>query len=420
MAWTIRTVFAFALALAALAGSPAAAFAGEAADWTRAALESGDLAAGEAKLAARLDANAGDDEARLGLGAVRFVAAVQRFAETEYHYGFTPIRRDLPIGADLNPLPPNPKPDPLSYEDQRAILQALLDDFAKVDATLASLGDSDASLTLDLYAIRLNVTGANAPEARPTLGALIAGFGAPRGAPPPANPDRLEAVFDRADALWLRGYLHAISAGLEFALAYDWRESFDRYAFLFYSGATPSTGAPVPPPAARRPMVMPGEESVLDVVGFIHSIHWRCVEPERMRKAREHFKTVVALNRAIWPIALARKDDRTHWIPAPGQKSLALPSLELTPEKLKAWQGAVDEFDALLDGDKLAPFWRYDLGIDFRAFFEKPSDFDLVYWLTGPGAWPYLRAGPTMTAQEWNAMQAAFGGNFLKYLVWLN
>ena len=175
---------------------------------------------------------------------------------------------------------------------------------------------------------------------------------------------------------------------MEFALAYDWRDSFDRYAGFFYSGA--NSAKPYertrPGPPGGAPDV---ETEIADAIGFVHSIHWRCVEPDRMRRAREHFKAVVALNRQMWPIILARADDDKNWIPGPQQKNAAMPALQVTEAKVKAWRDAVELFDALLDGTKLLPHWRYQWGIDLNAFFQQPGDFDLVYWLTGPGAAPY-------------------------------
>ena len=162
------------------------------------------------------------------------------------------------------------------------------------------------------------------------------------------------------------------------------------------------------------------EAQIADVIGFVHSIHWRCVEPDRMHRSREHFKAVVALNRQMWPIIVARTDDDKNWIPGPQQKNAAMPSLQVTEAKVKAWRDAIDRFDALLDGAQLLPHWRYSWGVDLNAFFERPGDFDLIKWLTGPGAEPYLRAGPTVGMKEWSELQTTFGGSFLTYLVWFN
>ena len=49
-----------------------------------------------------------------------------------------------------------------------------------------------------------------------------------------AAPQTFEVAFDIGDALWLGGYCHLLSAGLEFLLAYDWRATFAHAGGLFY------------------------------------------------------------------------------------------------------------------------------------------------------------------------------------------
>jgi hypothetical protein len=409
--------------LAALLGfaslSAPRAAAGEMADVTREALQSGHFAEGEAKLSERLAANPGDDEATLGLGMIRFAEAVERFGEAQYRFGLRTVPMGAPVGLAFRLLPENPKPEPIDYEAQRATLRALLDDLVRVDSTLTAMGDGPAKIELDLDAIQFHFDGGSGADPRQTLGALIHGLSTPRplGAPVGGAPpvEKFDAVFDHADGLWLRAYTHLISAALEFALAYDWKDSFDRYARLFYDGARRAEPYEIP---SRKPTFMQGEDQILDLVGFLHSIHWRLQEPDRVRASREHFKAVVALNRQMWPIISARVGDDRNWIAGPRQKNAAIQPT--TEAQIRAWLADVELFDAVLDGKQLVPHWRYGWGIDFRKFFEEPRDFDLVYWITGPGAAPYLRPGPTIERQQWTEMQRAFNGSFLTYLVWFN
>jgi len=127
-----RRAIAFFLIAAGLL-APLAAAAGESADATRQALESGAFAEGERALADRVAATPGDDEARLGLGMVRFAEAIERFGQAQYRYGLGIGRLGVRIGVAFQLLPVNPAPQPLSYEQQRANLQALLDDVAGRD-----------------------------------------------------------------------------------------------------------------------------------------------------------------------------------------------------------------------------------------------------------------------------------------------
>jgi hypothetical protein len=58
-------------------------------------LYAGTLAAGEAALTAKVNADGGDREARFGLGLVSFARAVERFGQALYRYGLT-RRRPCP------------------------------------------------------------------------------------------------------------------------------------------------------------------------------------------------------------------------------------------------------------------------------------------------------------------------------------
>src|SRR5262245_25625089 len=53
-------------------------------------LEAGTLSAGESELSALLDKDAGNDEARMGLGTIRFIRAVERLSQGLYKYGLKP------------------------------------------------------------------------------------------------------------------------------------------------------------------------------------------------------------------------------------------------------------------------------------------------------------------------------------------
>lgn len=50
----------------------------------------------------------------------------------------------------------------------------------------------------------------------------------------------------------------------------------------------------------------------------------------------------------------------------------------------------------------------------------EPRAFDLVLWVTGHAAMPYLRDGDTLLRQERLASQRIFEGHFLGYAIWFN
>jgi hypothetical protein len=80
----------------------------------------------------------------------------------------------------------------------------------------------------------------------------------------------------------------------------------------------------------------------------------------------------------------------------------------------------LDEFDALLAGEKLIPHWRFEGGINLRRFFLEPRTFDIVLLVQGSAAIPYIEQGELTTQDTWNDITRAFGRNFLSYAVWFN
>lgn len=94
--------------------------------------------------------------------------------------------------------------------------------------------------------------------------------------------------------------------------------------------------------------------------------------------------------------------------------------MTVTAEQIAAWHDVLDEVDALLDGEKMMPHWRFDAGINLRRVFEEPRPFDLVLWITGPSVLPYLEDGPVLTSRQWARITDAFEGSFGSYAIWFN
>ncbi|WP_439575364.1 hypothetical protein [Phreatobacter sp.] len=139
-----------------------------------------------------------------------------------------------------------------------------------------------------------------------------------------------------------------------------------------------------------------------------------------MLAVRDHLKQVVTLSRINWAAIQAETDDDLEWVPSPSQRNAAVQALTVTPERVAAWFQALDSFEAVLEGRRLVPHWRFTHGIDLSRVFAEPRDFDFVLWVTGHAAIPYLRAGDTLSRDEWQAWQRIFGGNFLGFAIWFN
>jgi hypothetical protein len=136
-----------------------------------------------------------------------------------------------------------------------------------------------------------------------------------------------------------------------------------------------------------------------------------------MRRVREGLLSVVGLSRENWRAILAETDDDREWLPSPKQTS-PFQELTVTEERVQAWFALLDAGEALLEGRLLAPHWRFTKGVDVKRIFEEPREFDLVLWLTGQGALPFLADGEVMSAD--GSAASLFEGQLLRYVLWFN
>jgi hypothetical protein len=373
-------------------------------------LYSGRLADGEKKLAAQLERFPNDDSVRFGLGSLQFVRAVEHLSQSLYRYGLgrTPFMNSMPMILRL-PVPANPNPEAIDYPAQCRIFQTFLEDLAKVEATLSKVSDGDFKVPIDLTRVQFDPTGEGKPV--PITGLLDAYFAANR------RPTAQFAItFDAGDAHWLRGYCHLLSALCEVVLAHDMREIFDHTAHLFF----PKAKTPFPFLAYREDTKSFDFETIVDAITAVHLLRLPVVEKDRMKSALAHLKGMIAESRAMWKCVLAETDDDHEWIPNPRQTGVT--GTKVTDEMVKGWMTFLDEADALLDGRKLVPFWRGNgsKGVNLRRAFEDPRQFDLVLWVQGTAAVPYLEDGPVTTKETWTRLQRIFQGDFIGFAFWFN
>jgi hypothetical protein len=412
-----RATFALLSLALLLAASPGRA-SPEAADATRRHLYAGSLAAGMTELDQRVAADAADKEARFGLGMLQFVRAVEHLGQGFYRHGLqSPHSVSVPLLR--LPVPVNLNPEPLTYEDFRAILQAFADDLAAAEATLAGVGDDDVALVVDLMQVRLDMRADGHPGGDETLARIMAGLS--RVPTQPLTPaPALEVKFDAGDAAWLAGYAHVLMALDEFLLAHDFHVTFDATFHHFFARPVTPFAVPLAAPApAGAGFGFPDSTIFGDIVAFIHTINWPVVEPARMGKVRTHLLAMIAMSRQSWKLIEAETGDDREWIPNPRQQNAALGG-SVSERQLAAWYQALDEAEAMLNGRTLVPHWRFEKGIDLKKFFDEPQTFDLVMLLTGAGAVPFLVDGPVASAERWTEITDAFEGSFFSYAIWFN
>lgn len=371
------------------------------------ALTSGALAKGVATLTPL--AAAGDPDAQLGLGMIQFLQSVEHLSQGLYRYGLQPPRSFMLPIVRL-PVPLNPAPEPVDYDKFRALLQQFVDDLTAAEATLAGVTGNDARIDVDLMQVHYDANGNGSIGGTERLAVVMAAVMEMDDEDIPS----LMVGFDAADAYWLRGYANVLMALSEFMLAYDWRESFDVSFHVFFPRAHSAFQEALAAPSSSG---FGSEVAIADLISFLH-IRWQVEDADRMKRVREHLKQMTALSRLNWAAILAETDDNAEWVPGPGQTGAT--GALVSREQVEAWQLVLDELDALLDGTKLMPHWRFDQGINMRRVFDEPSAFDLVLWITGPSALPYLEDGTVLTSEEWEALTSSFEGQFGSYAIWFN
>ena len=405
-------------ALALLGPSGGAWAASELVETVQMHLYAGKTAAAAAFAEERLATNPEDDEARFALGAVQFLQAIENLGRTFHRYGLnngesTAGLAGLPFFR--LPVPPNANPETIDYEALRDVLGTLVDDLASAEETLSGVNSTTLDLPLNLALIRLDLDGDGEGSEEEALGSILNAIGGPMwlGADP---GDPLLTEFDASDVPWLRAYCHLLMAIAEFPLAHDWQTAFEST----FQGLFPHAGLPLSQ-AERSPL--PDEYQmyppIADLIAFIHLLHWPVAEPERMKSVLAHLEAIPPLSRENWTRIQAETDSGKEWLPNPRQGGI-LPGVAVTQEQIDGWMLLLDEFEALLKGEKLLPHWRFDKGINLRRMFLEPTTFDVVLLIQGSAAIPYLEDGTLTEGVTWQRIGGLIGGNFIGYAMWFN
>ena len=430
------TMFAPALLLALAAAPPEEAEAPDppAVAWY---LKEGDLSGGLAALSVRANEQApevprGQDvqapNERFSVGLLRFLTGVERLGRFLHAKGAHSDVLGLPFVR--LPVPNNPEPEPVTYAQWRQVRIDMLADFAAAERDLSLVQDG-VKMRLNLAEIRLDLDGDGKGSLKESLPHLIGQRqlaqltgGTRRGNvndSVASFPD-LVVEFDDADVQWLRGYCDLLSAMLEMSLAYDASRWFDHCAHLIF--ADPAGGEAFLT-GRNRGNFSPG--NIADWVTAIHLVDFPLLDAERLPKARGHLLGMIEHSRAMWEKIDAETDDGPEWVPGSDQTNFV--GARLTADQRDQWLTFLTEAEALLNGEKLAPFWRSypdaaPRGLNLKRVFEEPRRFDLVLWAQGTAAVPYVEDStdekPLTDPQVWRQLQQTFRGNFVGYAVWIN
>lgn len=356
------------------------------------------------------------NETNAARGIVAFVAGVERLGQALHRHGLETTRGGVLMQLPIlrMPVEPNPNPEPLDYQMYRAILQGLFDDMAKADTLLAQGLGSEVKLTIDLTKVRADLNNDGSAAGAESLGAILQLMTQTADANVPA-PD-LRFTFDKADVLWLRGYIQFITAAAQFGLSIDFEDSFNKTAHAYFPRAGLPMAQDLLTPAQAYGYV---DNSVGDLIAMVHLLNWNVVEPDRLKDVRLRLKRLAELSRESWKSARAETDNDNEWLPNSKQTS-KLSAAPVNDAVIDGWLSVMAEFEMVLEGKKLMPHWRFNRGFNVMRFFEQSKHIDAVLIIGGVDAIPFLESGPISTSADWENLTRVFQGNFLNYAIWFN
>jgi len=373
----------------------------------------------------------GQAEHRFALGIAQTCAAIERVTASLNAYGLNSRMTDnlrmmgIPTVSVVNPAE-----EMIDAAKFRGLLDRFYQDLAQAQQTLETVEpDGEMKAVFDITRVRLDYNGdgeAGPDEALGRLMQRVQGMQQPRfpgmeeQAPAPEEPEPFPVALDAGDVYWLQGYCHVLMASADFILAHDTDEVFNRTAHMFFAQVdTPY--AFLAEGRSNQPDFM---SDIFDFVALIHLISLDVDDPERMTDSLDHIRQVSVLSRKSWEAILAETDDDREWIPAPTQASVLGDNLVVDQARLDAWMQFLDEFDAIFAGEKLIPFWRGDktkpIGVNLAKIFQQPQTFDLILWVQGSAATPYLEEGVLTTPEFWRQLTRAFRGDFMSFAVIVN
>lgn len=396
-------------------------------------LKEGKLAEGERELFLELQNHPEDDNLRFGLGIIQFLGGVQKLSQDLYRLGLKDSFFNLPF-LRLE-IPRNPNPEIISYTKAQAMMEGLNDKLLQSAETLGQIKDPNVKVPLHFGMIKLDLDGDGKISDGETLWRVYSHITRNTHIKPEAA-EKFQISFDRGDVHWLKGYCHLLSSMCEIYLAHDTKESFDHSAHIFFEKVdTPY------PFLAQHSNRLTEIRNISDAIAFIHLINWEVVKPQRMETALHDLEEVVAQSRISWKFIMAETDNDCEWLPNPHQDCV-IPDIKVTDDMVESWGNIMNETDLILKGERLIPFWRtakpnaweddtttknetdiprkIGTGVNVRKVFLQPRKLDLVLWVQGTAAVPYLEQGKLSQGNEWSAWRSTFGSSFPGFALYFN
>ncbi len=371
------------------------------------------LTATEARLAALATPTDAD---RFALGGVRFLKTVEGALQLRWQTGLSEQLGMLPFLR--LPIPENPSP--VAF-DPSAITTLFSNVGTGMDRARAPLADiapgADFGVEINLADLWFDINANNTRDAGEDMlavaGPMILGWQW-ESRDPATTPATIR--FDGADAAWLSAYTHLLGGLSDIVVAYDPTAPITRSNES--RAAMAKLGQLAPDPIFG--MGGGGSMDAVDYIAVIFATLNQTPDKARMASAHTHLLAMVADNRRFWAEVVLETDNVNEWLPNDTQVSAL--GVDLPPGTGTMWLGVLSDFEAMLKGEKLVPYWRVSgpAGVDVGAMFTDPRPIDLIAWVQGEGAVPYLKSGPLVTAESWMAFESVVSGQAMLMTLFLN
>lgn len=380
-------------------------------------LNDGELDYGENILRRKLRYQRDDDQLRFGLGMLQFISGVENLMQDVYRYGLNDDFRKG-IGPEINFIEKNPQPEALTYMKLRGSIKKFSTRLKEAESTLSSVSDPEVKLPLHFGNIKLDLNGDGFARDNETFWKIYSGLPDSESLQEQAS-NQFVITFDKGDVHWLRGYCHLLMAGCDILLAHDFSQTFDCSAHLVFANVkSPYRFLQLKKHAHNHPQ---DDINLLDYIAIIHTLSWDVKEPRRMKSALYHLESCVEQSHYMWSHIKAEKDDEREWIPNPHQTGV-IPNVAVNEKMIDAWLNFLGDVEKVLKGEVLVTFWRGDegYGVNVRRVFLEPRNLDLVLWVQGSSASPYLEKGKLTKMETWRKLDRAFGRQIPGFALWFN
>ena len=381
----------------------------------------GQLGQGETALLKHLEENPADDQARFGLGVLQFVQGVEHLGKSLSEFQL----QDKGMFSSTLPFLRFPvKAGSAAKEVELKDIHEMLDEISKFmdksEKTLSKIVSDDVELPLRIFQINLDYDGDGVLNAKEENFSQVLARYAVRNA---KNKHETVVLFDRADVEWLLGYTHIVRTMTEIVQAYDQSELWEVAAYRIFKNPKIKSDFLLEERGSwdRKEGVWWDSRLIIDSVAGVHNMRFPLKDAARVKKAEQHFRASMAHSRKMWVLIDAETDNRNEWLPSPKQESVVTKT-RITQARMETWTEFLNETEAILDGEKLIPFWRGKnpkRGFNLKKFFDQPCDIDVVLWAHGIAASDYIEEGDVSVPATWSRFSEVFNNDFFGFAAWV-